>query len=223
MKFKISAEKKFYIISATGITFAIIIIFFLIFGLPIHNSNAKLILADNNTSQNLIINDSNSSIKTTSDLASMKPIDQNLPIRLKIPRIKVDAKIESVGLTADGSVGTPKIPANVAWYNLSPHPGEKGSAVITGHYGRWKNGQGSVFDNLNLLKIGDKLSTKNNKGITTNFVVREIKKYDPKANAFDVFNMNDNKAHLNLITCEGIWNKKSNSFPKRLVIFTDKE
>ena len=28
-------------------------------------------------------------------------------------------------------------------------------------------------------------------------------------------------AHLNLITCEGIWNKVNDTYPQRLVIFTD--
>jgi hypothetical protein len=53
--------------------------------------------------------------------------------------------------------------------------------------------------------------------------VREIKKYDPNANASDVFISGDGKAHLNLITCVGFWNKVSKSYPKRLVIFADKE
>jgi len=33
----------------------------------------------------------------------------------------------------------------------------------------------------------------------------------------------DAKAHLNLITCEGVWDKVSKSYSKRLVVFTDRE
>ena len=50
-----------------------------------------------------------------------------------------------------------------------------------------------------------------------------IKKYDPNADAKDVFNLNDGKAHLNLITCVGIWNKIKKSRSERLVVFTDRE
>ena len=42
---------------------------------------------------------------------------------------------------------------------------------------------------------------------------------DPNA----VFISNDEKLHLNLITCEGIWSKAQQSYSKRLVVFADRE
>ena len=151
-----------------------------------------------------------------------KPIATNLPVRIKIPRIKVNAKLESVGLTKDGAVGVPKGPTSAAWFNLSPRPGEKGSSVITGHYGYWKGGISTVFNFINRLKKGDRILVEDGKGVVTTFVVREIQSYDPNANAVDVFADTDGKAHLNLITCEGVWNARTKSFPKRLVVFADK-
>lgn len=142
------------------------------------------------------------------------------PTRLKIPSINVNATIEYVGLTPDGAMDVPKSPHNVGWFKLGPRPGENGSAVIAGHYGFKK---GSVFDNLHKLDKGDKLYVQDEKGRMTTFVVREILKYDSKADALNVFDSNDGKAHLNLITCEGIWDKVSKNYSKRLVIFTDKE
>jgi len=145
------------------------------------------------------------------------------PVRLKIPAINVDAFIEYVGLTPDGAVDVPKNPANAAWFNAGPQPGENGSAVITGHYGRWKNGETSVFDNLYKLKKGDKLYVENAKGVITAFVVQEIRNYKPDAYAYDVFISSDGKSHLNLITCDGVWDNNVKSYSKRLVVFTDKE
>ena len=142
------------------------------------------------------------------------------PTRLKIPSINVNTIIEYVGLTPDGAMDVPKSPHNVGWFKLGPRPGENGSAVIAGHYGFKK---GSVFDNLHKLGKGDKLYVQDEKGAITTFVVREILKYDSKADALDVFDSSDGKAHLNLITCEGIWDKVSKNYSKRLVIFTDKE
>ena len=144
----------------------------------------------------------------------------SLPSRLKIPSININATIEYVGLTPDGAMDVPKSPHNVAWYNLGPRPGENGSAVIAGHYGFKK---GSVFDNLHKLRKGNKLYIQDENGRITTFMVREILKYDSKADALDVFDSSDGKAHLNLITCEGIWDKVSRNYSKRLVIFTDKE
>jgi len=146
-----------------------------------------------------------------------------IPVRLIIPKIGVDAFIESLGLTSDGAMDVPKIPNNVAWFNLGPRPGENGSAVIAGHYGFWKNGSGSIFDNLNKLKKGDEIFIEDKKGTITAFVVRELKRYNQNANVPEVFNLNDGESHLNLITCEGIWDKNKKTYSDRLIVFTDKK
>ena len=163
-----------------------------------------------------------SSIKSSKNISPIKEIDFKLPIRLTIPRIKVAASFESVGLVSDGSMAVPVGPADVAWFNLGPEPGEIGSAVVAGHSG-WKNGIPAVFDNLYKLQKGDKIYVENAKGIQTTFIVREIKKYDPKANAQNVFSSSDGQAHLNLVTCTGIWNVINKSRSNRLVVFADKE
>ena len=144
-----------------------------------------------------------------------------LPLRLKIPSINVDIPVEYVGLTLDGAMDVPKERANVAWFNLGQRPGKNGSAVIAGHYG-WKNGKASVFDNLYKLRKGDKLYIENDKGEIISFVVRESRRYDPEADATDVFRSSDGKVHLNLVTCEGAWDEVSKTYSKRLVVFTDK-
>jgi len=145
-----------------------------------------------------------------------------LPIRLKIPDINVDSAIEYTGLTFDGIMDSPKAIENVAWFKLGKRPGEKGTAVIAGHYG-WENGEAAVFNNLYKLKRGDKIYIEDDKGMIISFVVRESKRYDPKADASDVFTSYDGKSHLNLITCIGVWDKTAQSYSERLVMFTDKE
>ena len=144
-----------------------------------------------------------------------------LPVRLKIPGINVDSAVESVGLTPQRTMEMPKDPNNVAWFNLGTRPGEIGSSVITGHYGIWKNGKGSVFDNLHKLRVGDKLYIEDDTGTIISFVVLESRSFDPKADASTVFSSDDGKAHLNLITCEGAWNESKKSYSERLVVFTD--
>ena len=146
-----------------------------------------------------------------------------LPVRLKIPKINVDTNLEHVGLTPGGAVGVPKSPTSAAWFNLGSRPGDNGSAVILGHYGYWLNGKVGVFTNLYKLRKGDKLYVEDEKGVTATFVVREFRTYGEKEAAPNVFVSSDGKAHLNLITCDGIWNKILKSYPRRLVVFTDKE
>lgn len=142
------------------------------------------------------------------------------PVKLMIPQIKVDSVLESVGLTSRGAVDIPKGPASAAWFDLGRRPGEEGTAVIVGHFG-WKDGIPAVFDNLHKLRKGDKLNVLSDSGETISFVVRELKTYKEHEIVAEVFGSNDGKAHLNLITCQGVWNKSKKSYSNRLVVFTD--
>ncbi len=156
----------------------------------------------------------------TASLATLVEQGVNLPIRLKIPKLGIDASIESIGRTQKGEVGVPKGPDDVAWFNQGPRPGEIGSAIISGHYG-WKDDKPAVFDNLAKLKKGDKLFVVDNQGATTTFVVSKSQRYRSDSNALKVFSSNDGQAHLNLITCEGAWDKISKTYADRLVVFAD--
>lgn len=194
--------------SILGIAGLSIIIFFL--GLPGQGSRAQ---------QDLV---ASASVGSIQDSAS-QPVSTGLPVRLKIPSIYVNAAIEQVGLTPGGAMDVPKSAANVGWYNQGPRPGKTGSAVIDGHYGWWKNNTPTVFNNLNKLHPGDKIYIEDDTGVTTTFVVTGSRNYDPTADASDVFSSGDGNAHLNLITCEGVWDNNQKSYANRLIVFTDKE
>lgn len=159
-------------------------------------------------------------IKALSTLSTSK-ILSSIPIRLMIPMLKINTPIKSLGLTSGGAMETTKGADDVAWFNLGPRPGEKWSAVIAGHYGIWKNGDISVFNKLNTLRKGERISVTDNKGVTIFFRVRTSKIYKMNADATAVFSSTDGEAHLNLITC--VFDKVSKTYPKRLVVFTDKE
>lgn len=145
-----------------------------------------------------------------------------LPVRLKIPALAVDTSFEYVGLTSEGAMDIPDGPTAVAWFDLGPRPGNAGSAVISGHYG-WKDGIPAVFDNLHTLVKGDKVHVLDEHGVTTTFVVRELRTYGEHVDSSDVFGSRDGKSHLNFITCKGVWSKNDKSYSERLVVFTDKE
>ncbi len=145
-----------------------------------------------------------------------------IPISIKIPNIDIDTKVEVVGLTSSGIVDSPILPANVAWFNGSPIPGDIGNSVIDGHSG-WKDNAPAVFDNLYKIKIGSKIYIENGSGDVTIFIVRELKTYKSNEIVPSIFVSSDNKSHLNLITCSGIWSELESSHSSRLVVFTDKE
>src|SRR3989339_1636326 len=165
-----------------------------------------------------------SPVLLTEDVTAFSNQEQTsigLPVRLKITGINVDAAIIPVGLTSDGAMDTPKDPDEVVWYSLGSRPGESGTAVIAGHYD-WINNIPAVFSHLHELRKGDKIFVEDENRMITTFVVREIRTYDKDEYASDVFTSDDDKDHLNLITCIGVWDKISKSYSKRLVVFTDK-
>lgn len=141
-----------------------------------------------------------------------------LPVRLIIPLINVDAGIQQVGVTPKGDMDVPDNSIDVGWFKLGSRPGEKGSAVIAGHFNEI-NDQAGVFFNLYQLKKGDNIYIKDDRGTTIAFVVRESRLYDP-GYADEIFSANDN-AHLNLVTCDGVWDGAKKSYTKRLVVFAD--
>lgn len=145
-----------------------------------------------------------------------------LPVRLSISSLGVDAAMVYVGVDSSGAMEAPDDPDEVAWFEPGPRPGEVGSAVVSGHYG-WYNDMSAVFDHLSEVAIGDRITIEDDKGNVTSFIVREIRSYDPAADATDIFTSDDGKAHLNLITCGGDWEETAQQYSERLVVFTDKE
>lgn len=141
-----------------------------------------------------------------------------LPTRLIIPAIKINAKIQPMGVTQTGAMAVPNNAVDVGWFKSGPRPGEKGSAVMAGHFDG-ENGETGVFTNLYTLKRGDKLYIENDQGMSLVFVVRESRLYDP-GYADDIFSQSDS-VHLNLVTCDGVWNGVQKSYSKRLVVFAD--
>lgn len=147
----------------------------------------------------------------------------DLPVHLIIPKIHVDAELEHVGLTLKGEIGIPKERLNAAWFFHSVRPGEVGSAIITAHYGYWKDGTATVFLRLDRLKKGDQILVEDAGGIVRTFIVQKLQSFDANASVPEVFRSNDEKKRLNLITCEGAWNEKTKSYPKRLIVFAAEE
>ncbi len=158
----------------------------------------------------------------SSDLSVPLEHRAGVPVRIVIPRINVDASIEPVAVAPDGGMGVPQMPRNVAWFRVGVRPGEVGSAVMAGHV-NWWNGATAVFADLHTLSPGDKIVVRDDTGATIPFVVQMSRVYGSKDETVTVFSSHDGLAHLNLITCDGVWNKRTKQYSKRLVVFADRE
>jgi len=140
------------------------------------------------------------------------------PTRLRIPAIGVNAAIEYVTTAADGTMDIPKNEWNVAWYRLGYVPGTPGNAVIDGHLD-WIHGP-AVFWNLAKLKPGNAIYVKDKRGVERTFIVTEVVAYPFDQAPLDRIFGASSTAQLNLITCNGQFDKSARNYNKRLVVYS---
>jgi LPXTG-site transpeptidase (sortase) family protein len=144
--------------------------------------------------------------------------DFGVPKRLRIPRIGIDARIVSVGLTGAGAMAAPDGAFSVGWFKFGPRPGQSGSSVLDGHSGMASGD--AVFDLLPSLRKGDRVYVADASNTSVTFVVTGRRLYAPDEKAEAVF-AQGGSSRLNLITCTGTWDSVKKTHTERLVVFTE--
>jgi LPXTG-site transpeptidase (sortase) family protein len=147
-------------------------------------------------------------------------LDDTAPARLVIPRIKVDAAVESRGLDSSRNVETPKDYRDVAWYDLGPVPGQPGNALINGHVNWWTGD--AVFTSLSALRRGDEITIVQAGGGAVRFRVTGTRTVSADARIASLFAPSATST-LTLITCSGVWNPLAQTDTKRLLVSADLE
>jgi len=131
--------------------------------------------------------------------------------RLMIPKIDVDAPLESKTVQADGLMPIPSGPEVVAWYDFAIyHPGEEhrvgfgGNAVLSGHVDYIRYGP-AVFWDLSELKPGDEVQVRLDDGTEYRYAVVWNERWPQEQMPWEkVFEINGHDA-VTLITCAGSW------------------
>lgn len=143
------------------------------------------------------------------------------PIRLEVPAIGIDAFVEQVGLTPDRAMDVPQGWMNAAWYMHGARPGEVGNSVIAGHLDTSSGGP-AVFWDLRVLVPGDEVTVTYERGDRFTFVVEGMREfeYNAEGEAIDMVFGPSLSENLNLITCQGAWDRTQATYDKRLVVFT---
>ncbi|HVX29158.1 MAG TPA: class F sortase, partial [Nitrolancea sp.] len=135
------------------------------------------------------------------------------------PQVQVDADVEKLGLTADRLMEAPAGWWDVRWYKLGYQPGQQGNAVIAGHLDSYTGP--AVFWNLKDLQPGDIITVVGTQDERLRFRVSGLRTFDDaSAPIAAIFGPSDGR-HLNLITCDGVWDSSTGAYTKRLVVFTD--
>jgi sortase A len=153
-------------------------------------------------------------------LSAQTVAEPAVPQTISIPSIDVEAHLESVGMDKEKRMDTPKDADNGAWYNLGYKPGQVGSAVIAGHLDK-ENGDPAVFWRVKELSKGDKIIITDVENQTHTFAVVNIEKYPYNDFPLQKVFGSSSKPMLNLITCQGDWDKEAKNYSHRMVIFAE--
>ena len=148
-------------------------------------------------------------------------VSHAVPVRLEVPKLGIDTRIEPVATDKSGQMGVPADYHDVAWYAPGVIPGDAGDAVISGHLDWVVNGKltPAVFTHLGSLEKGDKLEIVGMDGKTLDFAVDDSRllAYNASPARAGLF-ASGGPARVTLITCAGTFDQGLHQYTQRLVV-----
>ena len=139
------------------------------------------------------------------------------PIRVQIPAIAVSAPVIPLGLNPDGSLEVPVDFADTGWFTSGPEPGERGAALIAGHFDS-VSGPG-VFYRLRALRPGDDIAVVVKGGSAVHFTVRSMRQVSKSNFPTRLVYRQTARPSLRLITCEGAFDQSTGHYVDNLIVF----
>lgn len=147
---------------------------------------------------------------------SLKP---SVPERVRIPSIKVDARVFPVGLRSDGALDVPPLSRvdEAAWYKHGPTPGENGRSVLVGHVDS-KSGPG-VFYELGALRPGRRIQIVREDRTVPTFRVDRVRRVDKDDFPTDQVYGDKGRPELRLITCGGDFDRDRGHYTDNIIVY----
>jgi hypothetical protein len=139
------------------------------------------------------------------------------PKYISLPTIKAGGFIQKIGVDKNKEMGVPDNIHLAGWFKDGAKPGQKGLSIIDGHVGASKDN--AIFKNLLQLKANEEYTVEFGDGSHKRFRVKEITSVDTAKAASILFSQDPKtKSQLNLITCGGKYDAKSNQFAQRVIV-----
>jgi sortase (surface protein transpeptidase) len=139
-----------------------------------------------------------------------------VPVRLRIPALRVDVQLETLGVGPGGTLNAPTRWGVPGWYAGGPRPGDPGPAVIAGHVDSTTGP--AVFFLLRRLGRGDAVYVTDRSGRVWRFVVDDIRTF-AKTRFPTAFVYGPQPVPvLRLITCTGDFDAAQHSYRDNLVV-----
>lgn len=160
----------------------------------------------------------NEEIIPDDDMKGYMPNNSNAPRYIKIERLKINARVMNMGIDREGRFKSPSNLHDTGWYNQSSFPGTSGAVLVNGHYG---NSKKAVFKRLKEIVRGDIIVIERADGKIYKYEVikTETKSKDSVDMGSLMIPYEESTNGLNIITCDGVFNKKEKTFDNRLLIY----
>ncbi|MFD9612195.1 class F sortase [Streptomyces sp. NPDC059083] len=151
--------------------------------------------------------------------ASSPAMPRSAPIRLRIPKIRVDAPFTGLKIGPSGALDPP--PADdtnlVGWQSSGISPGQRGTAIVAGHLDTKTSP--AVFARLSELAPGDSFEVDRADGTTAVFLIDSVENFDKGDFPDQRVYADTPDALVRLITCAGAYNRTARDYTENLVVF----
>lgn len=155
--------------------------------------------------------DSFSSARTYAEVAP--------PVRLRIPELGVDSRLDRLGVRPDGSVEVPARVSVAGWFAGGPRPGQAGPAVILGHVDS-RNGPG-IFARLATVRPGARIRVDRADGSTVTFRITSVSRVPKTRFPTDLVYAPTLEPSLRLVTCGGDFDRTRRSYRDNVIAFAE--
>ncbi|MFC7528717.1 class F sortase [Actinoplanes sp. GCM10030250] len=142
-----------------------------------------------------------------------------VPVRLRIPELRVESRLDRLGVQADGAVAVPADPDVAGWFSGGPRPGQPGPAVILGHVDS-KSGPG-VFAGLAGARVGTLVHVERGDGSTVTFRIGRISRVPKDEFPTELVYAPTLDATLRLVTCGGGFDRSRGSYRDNVIAYAD--
>ncbi len=151
--------------------------------------------------------------KVAQEVVQVEAPESRYPTRIRIPSIKLDTKVQLVGINELGEMDVPSGKTNnVGWYSYGTIPGDRGSAVLDAHVY-------AAFRKLKKVPAQSSIYIEDARGETLEFIVIASKSYPLHAVPADIIFTDASGVYVNLITCEGTFIPSQNTYTHRRIIY----
>ncbi|WP_353816627.1 class F sortase [Agromyces sp. SYSU T00266] len=156
--------------------------------------------------------------RRSASLEANRAVAPPAPVRIEVPDLDVDMRVEPVGLDADGRMGLFDDPALAAWYRWGPAPGsEAGSTVIAAHVDSLEYAV-LPFARLKDAAPGTTVFVTDAAGTRHAYAVESLEVIEKADVDWDAAFDRSGAPRLTLVTCGGVFDYDARRYLSNLVV-----